>query len=155
MASWRSRTKIARSGSVSIDRRHGSTDPDPYQNVTDPQHWLQHSVSAKKNGAFTTGNAMSYFARLQFAKKEEKKCNCTKLIRSVNNGLDFLSSDLSNGTVDVICTKQCWIWIRIRHFKWIKFRIHCYDDQKWKKYSSNIFHLFLIKDYTLLIPRPP
>ncbi len=38
MASWRTRTKIARSGS--INQRHGSADPDsdPHQNVMDPQH---------------------------------------------------------------------------------------------------------------------
>jgi hypothetical protein len=29
--------KIA--GSGSIGQRHGSSSPDPYQNVTDPQHW--------------------------------------------------------------------------------------------------------------------
>ncbi len=40
LASWRSMTKIA--GSGSICQRHGSEDtgPDPYQNVIDPQHWL-------------------------------------------------------------------------------------------------------------------
>jgi hypothetical protein len=34
-------TKIAGSGSESgsISQRHGSADPDPHQNVTDPQHW--------------------------------------------------------------------------------------------------------------------
>jgi hypothetical protein len=36
--------KIA--GSGSIGQRHGSTNPDPYQNVTDPQHCL------KKNKKF-------------------------------------------------------------------------------------------------------
>ncbi len=38
MASWRSMTKIAWSGSIS--QRHGSADPDPHQNVMDPQHWF-------------------------------------------------------------------------------------------------------------------
>ncbi len=33
-------TKIAGSGSGSISRRHGSADPDPYQNVTDPQYCI-------------------------------------------------------------------------------------------------------------------
>ncbi len=27
-------------GSGSISQRHGSADPDPLQNVMDPQHWL-------------------------------------------------------------------------------------------------------------------
>ncbi len=38
MASWRSLTKIAGSGSIS--QRHGSEDPDPdpHQNVMDPEH---------------------------------------------------------------------------------------------------------------------
>ncbi len=38
LASWWSMTKII--GSVSISQRHGSPDPDPHQNVMDPQHWL-------------------------------------------------------------------------------------------------------------------
>jgi hypothetical protein len=37
-------TKIEGSGSYfgsrSISQRHGSADPDPHQNVMDPQHWL-------------------------------------------------------------------------------------------------------------------
>ncbi len=40
---WRSMTKIAgsgfASGSGSISQRHGSPDPDPHQNVMDPEHW--------------------------------------------------------------------------------------------------------------------
>jgi hypothetical protein len=31
-------TKIAGSGSIS--QRHGSEDPDPHQNVMDPEHWF-------------------------------------------------------------------------------------------------------------------
>jgi hypothetical protein len=48
LASWRSMTKIAGSwsksgsGSGSISQRHGSADPDPHQNVMDPEHWLQY-----------------------------------------------------------------------------------------------------------------
>ncbi len=44
LASWRSMTKIAGSGSKSgsISQIHGSADPDqnPHQDVMDPQHWL-------------------------------------------------------------------------------------------------------------------
>jgi hypothetical protein len=32
-------TKIAGSGSIS--QMHGSADPDPHQNVMDPEHWLK------------------------------------------------------------------------------------------------------------------
>jgi hypothetical protein len=32
-----------KSGSGSISQRYGSEDPDPHQNVTDPQHCLKHS----------------------------------------------------------------------------------------------------------------
>ncbi len=35
---WRPLTKIAGSGSIS--QRYGSADPDPYQNVKDPQYWF-------------------------------------------------------------------------------------------------------------------
>jgi hypothetical protein len=47
LAPWRSPTKRAVSGagsgywSGSISQRYGSGDPDPNQNVTDPQHWLK------------------------------------------------------------------------------------------------------------------
>jgi hypothetical protein len=43
LASCRSMTKIAGSESGSISQRHGSVDPDPepHQNVTDPEHWLK------------------------------------------------------------------------------------------------------------------
>ncbi len=41
LASWRSMTKRAGSGSESISQRHGSADPDPHQNVIDPKHWTQ------------------------------------------------------------------------------------------------------------------
>jgi hypothetical protein len=35
--------KIAGSASGSISQRHGSEDPDPFQNVMDPQHWTRYS----------------------------------------------------------------------------------------------------------------
>ncbi len=38
LASWRSMMRKAGSGSIS--QRHGSTDPDPLQNVMYPEHWL-------------------------------------------------------------------------------------------------------------------
>ncbi len=31
-------------GSGSISQRHGSADPDPPQNVMDPQHWFKQSL---------------------------------------------------------------------------------------------------------------
>ncbi len=45
MASWRSVMKIEGPESGSISQRHGSADPDPdpHQNVMDPQHWLRDS----------------------------------------------------------------------------------------------------------------
>ncbi len=45
MAPRRSMTKIAgsRSGSI-FSQRHGSADPNPYQNGMAPQHWLETSV---------------------------------------------------------------------------------------------------------------
>ncbi len=45
----RSMTKIAGSGSASglISQRHGSADPDPPQNVMDPQHWEKDNLGCK------------------------------------------------------------------------------------------------------------
>jgi hypothetical protein len=44
LESLMSMTKIAGSGAGfgSISHRHGSADPDPYQNVTDLQHWYEY-----------------------------------------------------------------------------------------------------------------
>jgi hypothetical protein len=39
-------TKIGGSGSIS--QRHGSPDPDPHQNVMDPQHWYKLSKKFAK-----------------------------------------------------------------------------------------------------------
>ncbi len=41
LASKRSMTKIAGSGSIS--QKHGSADPDPHQNIMDPEHCLEHN----------------------------------------------------------------------------------------------------------------
>ncbi len=49
LVSWRSMMKIAgsESASGSINQRHGSADPDPHQNVMDPQHcFCWHTDSA-------------------------------------------------------------------------------------------------------------
>jgi hypothetical protein len=40
-------TKIAGSGSRSISQRHGSADPDPHQNVMDPEHCLPYIEKGK------------------------------------------------------------------------------------------------------------
>ncbi len=40
--------QIARSGSGSISQRHGSGDPDPRQNVMDPQHWWKQTYDYHK-----------------------------------------------------------------------------------------------------------
>jgi hypothetical protein len=37
------------SGSGSISHRHGSADPNPHQNVMDPEHWLKRTASLKRN----------------------------------------------------------------------------------------------------------
>ncbi len=34
-------------GSESISQRHVPADPDPYQNVTDPQHWFSDTAIVK------------------------------------------------------------------------------------------------------------
>ncbi len=45
LASGRLLTKRAESGAGSVSQRYGSEDPDPHQNVTDLEHWLQCSFS--------------------------------------------------------------------------------------------------------------
>jgi hypothetical protein len=38
-------------GSGSISQRHGSADPDPHQNVMDPQHWFWETPPFPRIGA--------------------------------------------------------------------------------------------------------
>jgi hypothetical protein len=45
LASCWSTMKIAGAGSGSISQRHRYEGPDPYKNVTDPQHWYFHLIS--------------------------------------------------------------------------------------------------------------
>ncbi len=44
-------TKTAGSGSGSISQKHGSADPDPYQNVMDPQHWYLGDILQTRSDA--------------------------------------------------------------------------------------------------------
>jgi hypothetical protein len=69
-------TKIAGSGSIS--QRHGSVDPDPRQNVTDPEHCLKHNSKAFVNlevseGARESGQLCS--AVQQVYRQEESVTN--------------------------------------------------------------------------------
>jgi hypothetical protein len=52
-------TKIAGSGSIS--QRHRSADPDPPQNVMDPQHWLLESVLIVFREFFTRYFVLAFF----------------------------------------------------------------------------------------------
>ncbi len=55
LASWRSMTKIAGSGSISQSHGSADPDPDPYQNVMDPEHCFPHSYTQQSaaNCTFT------------------------------------------------------------------------------------------------------
>jgi len=56
--------EIARSGSISKSR--GSADPDPYQNVTDPQHWCPERMSNEQKNIVTATNALDCWLQLAF-----------------------------------------------------------------------------------------
>ncbi len=58
----KSLSKILGSGVRSVSKRYGSADPDPYQNVKDPQHWNKPRkqgkiwfVILKKQGTYILG----------------------------------------------------------------------------------------------------
>jgi hypothetical protein len=65
LASWRSFTKIAGSGSESgsISQRHGSTDPDPYQNFMGPERgsWIRFFILIRYNLFFLSYSLSSQF----------------------------------------------------------------------------------------------
>ncbi len=62
LASWRSVTKLAGSGYIS--QRHGSADPDPPQNVMDPQHWFKSTIFQNKSGFWTSGYGSLFQMRI-------------------------------------------------------------------------------------------
>jgi hypothetical protein len=55
--------KIEGSGSASgsISQRHGSADPDPNQNVMDPQHWTVMDPDPHKAASFWEAGSVSEF----------------------------------------------------------------------------------------------
>jgi hypothetical protein len=55
LASCPPRTKKAGSGSGSVSQWYGSADPDPYQNVTDPQHCLKVRKMKRDRSGVTCG----------------------------------------------------------------------------------------------------
>ncbi len=61
LASWRSMTKIAGSGSGSIRQRHGSMDrdTDPHRNVMDPEHCFQEYFSGREECVCNKGGRKS------------------------------------------------------------------------------------------------
>ncbi len=58
LASWRSMTKIAGSGSIS--QKHESadldSDPNPHQNVMDTEHWKEGTVQRVQDWGYTAGH---------------------------------------------------------------------------------------------------
>ncbi len=85
LASWRLMTKIA-GGSGSIGQRHGSAgpDPDPHQNVMDPQHWMLWIwvlIGLNENALFQISRNLTFFPRGNFCifpwtpKKQKWTCS--------------------------------------------------------------------------------
>jgi hypothetical protein len=92
-------TKIAGSGSGSISQRHGFADPDPPQNVMDPQHWskiIKFFLSCNFFWIFGHQNpgsgsgSVSQWIRIQ---NTEKYGTCTKII--TNNYLKLYFNEWS------------------------------------------------------------
>jgi hypothetical protein len=77
-------TKIAGSGSIS--QRHGTADPDPYQNVMDPQHclWLM-DPDPEPGGKKTCGSGGSESGTLDAAHAQ----NCRLL--ELSNGYSLIN----------------------------------------------------------------
>ncbi len=61
------------SGSGSISQRHGSVDPDPHQNVMDPQHWDPGSGMAKIR---IRDKHLMFLLRLQALSRDECRPEC-------------------------------------------------------------------------------
>ncbi len=66
--------KIAGSGSGSISQRHGSTDPDPHQNVMDPQRNIANRGQLITEAAAETPGGGS--SVIQQSKKDRVIGNC-------------------------------------------------------------------------------
>jgi hypothetical protein len=102
LASLRSMTKLAGSGARSgcISKRHGSPDPDPYQNVTDPQHCLSvlnlflleaHAISGNFSVIFTVlGTMCSFWPRQRLGDR------CPAALFSIETSVQLLNHFLFN-----------------------------------------------------------
>jgi hypothetical protein len=66
-------TKIAGSGSGSISQRHGSADPDPHQNVIDPEHCKIHCPYQPEGIAWT--NSYRVWTEATFQLREIRNHN--------------------------------------------------------------------------------
>jgi hypothetical protein len=58
-------TKMAGSGSGSIRQRHGSADPDPPQNVMDPQHCMKDCSGLDDASLLCLAQGLTHLRRLQ------------------------------------------------------------------------------------------
>jgi hypothetical protein len=69
-------TKIAASGSIS--QRHGSTDPDPdpHQNVMDPEHWPYVTFSTEN---YTNTNQQEDAIKTQRWANNDMTCLCNQM----------------------------------------------------------------------------
>ncbi len=77
LASWRSRAKIAGSGSGSIGQTYGSADLDQSHIVTDPQHWTQmHTGRDGQFSWFLVNDMVRYrYTLMPDIEHKEKKSN--------------------------------------------------------------------------------
>ncbi len=106
MASWRSMTKIAEEGSGATSQRHGSADPDPYQNVTDPQH-----CGSYKSNVELTLHCVPFLS-LYFLTK------CPNFIKNLTIGLAyFLPTCGPSGLL------QAFFWMLLQAFIWMLLQV--------------------------------
>ncbi len=103
LPSWRSLTKIAGSGSVC--QRCGSADPNPNQNVMDPQHWI--AIRSSKTECEISGLRWPFLSSDLLS-----SCCVAKLLSSSKN---------CKQNCDSYCFVTC-LWLFIQQWSWFSFK---------------------------------
>ncbi len=142
-------TKIAGSGSIS--QRHGSADPDPHQNVMDPQHWFTYlftcGVVRHGPGMDSRGKSCPIWSRSHLSSLTAAGC--------IGGALSFLYSEAE---YSVLCLSfhRCWDSVptvkssshwRSSSLPWdpftdtalLRFRIQIQTGVTWRPRVANIF----------------
>jgi hypothetical protein len=117
--------KIEGSGSESrsrpISQRYGSADPDPHQNVMDPQHWFFASLKSLKKGVGSGVGSGSEFISQECGSGSTSKCYGSPTLPSALQADGHWGIDKCK--VRAPSVKKNCLYIPVVYYPWIGVRL--------------------------------